>query len=353
MKKFLIFFFVFYSLTTVAQAMKLDTALMNEMLTTLNREYLHDVDNAQLITDGLQILTDFDKRFTVSKGPDRIYIYHDGKINAVLPFATDDNLKIWSENIADTLNAAAKISPEIAVHDYELPDLMMKKMTQSLDKYSHYYSQFDYVPEDERNIFHHTFGDRMMDNVLYLRVGIFNKQTAMQVERALRENPQVAGVILDLRGNSGGILNEALKTAGFFTENEIITITAGRNGAGKHYYNSSDECIFTKPLVILVDGDTASAAEVIAAGLQEQSRAKLVGTRTFGKGTIQNVTKMTNGGQLVLTGEQFFTPSGKIIHEKGVMPDICTEYDMHDECAPQPRADKDEDITTALELLEK
>lgn len=353
MKKILMFLFLFSSLATPTQAMNVDTDLLNEMLTTLNQEYLHDIDNAQLITDGLQILSDFDKRFAVSKGVDRIYIYHSGKLTAVLPFAPDDNLKKWSENIADTLNATAKVSNNIATHDYELPDLLMKKMTQSLDKYSHYYSQFDYIPEDEHHIFHRTFSDRMINNILYLRIGIFNKQTALQVERALHENTNAEGVILDLRGNSGGILNEALKTADFFTDNEIITFTAGRHGADKHYYTSSDECIFDKPLVILVDGNTASAAEVVAAGLQEQSRAKLVGTRTFGKGTIQNIIKMRHGSQLVLTGEQFFTPSGKIIHEKGVMPDICTEYDAHDTCSPQPRANKDEDISTALELLGK
>lgn len=353
MKKIWLILF-FCGMACKAEAMKVDTALLNEMLTTLNAEYLHKIDNARLITAGLQILPDFDKQFTVSQGPNRIYVYYNGKITAVLPFPKDENnLPEWSSRIADTLAAAGKISENLAAHDYELPDLMLKKMAQSLDKYSHYYSQFDYVEEGDRTIFHTTFSERMIDDALYLRVGIFNKQTARQIERALKTNRQATAAILDLRGNSGGMLNEALKTADFFTDNEIITVTAGREDKNKHYYTSSEECIFTKPLVILVDGDTASAAEVLAAGLQEQSRAKIAGTRTFGKGTIQNVLQMSNGGKLVLTGEQFFTPSGQIIHEKGVMPDVCTEYDLHDECAPQPRAGKDEDISTALEMLGK
>ena len=353
MKKILLaLLFCNYALT--AHAMKVDTQLLNEMLTTINSEYLYEVDNAQLITDGLQILQNFDPQFTVSKGPDRIYVYYNGKITAVLPFPQKtDDINSWSENISDTLIAAGKISPNLALHDYELPDLMLQKITQSLDKYSHYYSQFDYAEENESPIFHRNFSERLLDNILYIRIRIFNKQTAKQVERALKENPQVSGAILDLRGNSGGMLDEALKTADFFTENEIITQTAGRAGKNKHYYTSSEECIFTKPLVILVDGNTASAAEVLAAGLQEQSRAKIVGTRTFGKGTIQNIFQISTGGKLVLTGEQFFTPSGRIIHEQGVMPDICTEYDMHDECAPQPRTDNEEDISSALDLLQK
>lgn len=353
MKKFLLIIFC-CGMAFKASAMKVDTSLLHEMLETLNAEYLYEIDKPQLIADGLQILADFDKQFTVSKGTNRIYIYHRGKIAAVLPFPHNlEDMAAWSAGVDDILQAAAKVSENIALHDYELPDLMLKKMAQSLDKYSHYYSQYDYAENKEHSFFHSTFSERLLDDVIYLRVGIFNKQTARQIKRALQENRQAKGVILDLRGNSGGILNEALKTADFFTESEIITQTAGRAGKNKHYYTSSEECIFDKPLVILVDGNTASAAEVLAAGLQEQSRAKIVGTRTFGKGTIQNVFQMKNGGKLVLTGEQFFTPSGKVIHEKGVMPDICTEYDMHDVCAPQPRAGKDEDISTALELLEK
>ena len=353
MNKFILTF-VFCIFATAAEAMKVDTKLINEMLTTINQQYLYPADNAQIIADGLQFLRDFDARFTVSKGTDRIYIYHNNQLAAVLPFAQNPNdISAWSENIADTLNAAGKFADNIAVHDYELPDLFIKKVLQSLDEYSHYYSQFDYTEDDERQIFQQKFAERMIDDLLYLRVSIFNKQTSSQVARALKNAPNARGVILDLRGNSGGMLNEALKTADYFSEDSIITFTAGRDDKNKHYYTSSDECLFTKPLVILVDGNTASAAEVIAAGLQEQSRAKIIGTRTFGKGTIQNVWQLSNGAKLVLTGEQFFTPAGKVIHQKGVMPDICVEYNADDECAKSSRTDNDEDILTAVEFFNK
>lgn len=105
------------------------------------------------------------------------------------------------------------------------------------------------------------------------------------------------------------------------------------------------------PLAVLVDGETASAAEVLAAGLQDQSRAKIVGTKTFGKGTIQNVIQMSNGGKLVLTTEQFFTPSGKIIHQNGVTPDICEAKNADGSCKQESRLWEEHDIETAIKLL--
>jgi hypothetical protein len=290
MKKiFLIFALCFYTFT--AQAMKVNTDLINEMLITLDTKHLFEVDNPKTITAGLQMLHEIDPRFVVSAGTDRIYIYHDGKITAIAPFPKDLNDTMsWSKNITSTLEAAGKMSEKVALRDFELPDLMMKKMTESLDNFSHYYSKFDYREDEKHNAFYTLYADRMIDDdILYLRVRTFNKQTARKIRNSLKENPQAKAVILDLRGNSGGIFNEAISTADLFTEGEIISYTAGRNNNDKSYYTSGENAIFNGNLVILVDGDTASAAEVLAAGLQDQSRATVIGTRTFGKGTIQDI----------------------------------------------------------------
>lgn len=127
MKKFLLIIFC-CGMAFKASAMKVDTSLLHEMLETLNAEYLYEIDKPQLIADGLQILADFDKQFTVSKGTDRIYIYHRGKIAAVLPFPHNlEDMAAWSAGVDDILQTAAKVSENIALHDYELPDLMLKK----------------------------------------------------------------------------------------------------------------------------------------------------------------------------------------------------------------------------------
>ena len=354
MKKILflaVFLLLSISLTD-AKAAKIDQKVLGEMLTTLDNEYLYPVNNAELVANGLNALHNLDKKFVAYKGSDRVYVYYDQTITAIIPFPADDkDVKAWVKGMDSALQAAAKVSEDVALHDFELPDLMMKGMLSGLDKFSHYYSQYEYKEEDYRHNFRLFFASRMIEDILYINIRLFNKQTSDKVRAALEENPDAAGIIIDLRGNAGGMLNGAIKTADLFTDDEIITYTTERNNSNVHYYISKKGVLCDKPMVILIDGETASAAEVLAAGLQDQSRAKLIGTKSFGKGTVQNITEMSNGGKLVLTTEQFFTPSGKVIHENGAEPDICTEFGRDDKCSREPRSNKDEDIETAVKLL--
>lgn len=329
-----------------------DKRVINEMITTINNDYLEPVDNAEMIYTGLKTLPEIDKSIKISKGRDRFYIYYNYRIKSVVPFPKDNNDIIgWVDAVHKLLTDITKISETAELKDYQLVDRMMKGMTSKMDKYSGYYSQFEYVDHERDNVIYTLYSDRMIKNILYIKMRVFNKQSAAMVEQSLRENPRAVGVILDLRGNSGGMLNEALKIANMFCENEIITYTAGRNNRNKHYYTSGEQALFTGPMVIMVDGGTASAAEVLAGGMQEQSRAKLIGAHTFGKGTIQNVTEMSNGGKLVLTTEQFFTPSGKVIHKKGIEPDVCLSGMENDKCIRESRLKQDDDIDQAIRLL--
>ena len=351
MKKLLLLTAILWSNTALADDI-IDTHLLNEMFTTVNKEYLEPVDNTELATAGLSTIHDLDGKITVSKGSDRFYIYYNSQINKIVPFPKDTaSITGWVDTSAQVIEAASKLSEKIALQDFQIPDLMMKKMASKLDPYSHYYSEYNYEDTEEENAIYTLYSDRKIDDILYLRVRIFNKQTDTMVKQSLENNPDIKGVILDLRGNSGGMLNAALKVADLFCDNEIITYTAGRNNENIHYYTSKEGAMYEGPLVILVDGETASAAEVLAGGLQEQSRAKLIGTRTFGKGTIQNITQMSNGGKLVLTTEQFFTPSGKVIHQNGITPDVCLMPDVDGSCPRADRLNEDTDIQQAVKLL--
>lgn len=351
MKKLFLLIAILLSSAAHAETV-VDTDLLNEMLTTVTTNYLEPVDKTELVTTGLTVLNNLDRKVTVSKGSDRFYIYYNSQINKIVPFPEDtDSISGWVDTSEQIIDIASKLSEEIALKDFQIPDLMMKKVTASLDPYSHYYSEYDYKDTEESNSIYTLYSDRKIDNFLYLRVRIFNKQTDKMVRQSLEKNPDIKGVILDLRGNSGGMLNAALKVANLFCDNEIITYTAGRNNENIHYYTSEEGALYEGPLVILIDGETASAAEVLAGGLQEQSRAKLIGTRTFGKGTIQNVTQMRNSGRLVLTTEQFFTPSGKVIHQNGIIPDICLMPDARGDCPRINRLNEDADIEQAVKLL--
>lgn len=329
-----------------------DAGLLNEMFTMVNKSYLQPVDNAAMVTAGLQAITELDGDIVISKGSDKFYLYYKKQIKKIIPqpeLAGD--ISGWSKTAARIADEAVRLSEKVALRDFELPDLMMKKITAKLDPFSHYYSEYDYSEDKEENAIYTLYSDRKIDDVLYLRVRIFNKQTSGAVRGSLERNKPYSAVILDLRGNSGGILNEALKVADLFTDNEIITYTSGRDGNNVHYYTSNENAFYGGPLVVLVDGETASAAEVLAAGLQDQSRAKVVGTLTFGKGTIQDVIQMSNGGKLVLTTEQFFTPSGRAIHQKGVQPDVCEAKDINGLCKKESRLWEEHDIETAIKLL--
>ncbi|MBR3676460.1 MAG: hypothetical protein IKN71_04930 [Alphaproteobacteria bacterium] len=341
---------------SLAQAKKetVDTHLINEMLTTLNQQYIRPVDNADLIYAGVQVMHDMDKKLVISKGTDKFYVYYDGMIRRPIPFPyRNDDILGWVKALSKIIATSAKYSDAAHLHDFELPDLIMKRMTDQLDEYTHYYSEYEYNEEERKNAVYTLFNDRIIDDdILYLKVRTFNQQTSSMIKHSLEKyGDKIEGVILDLRSNSGGILNEAIQVASMFCDNEIITYTSGRNPKDKHYYTSGKNPIFTKPMVVMIDAETASAAEVLAGALQEQSRAKLIGTHSFGKGTIQSVTKMSNDGKLVLTTEQFFTPSGKIIHKKGIDPDVCLTRRYEDVCNPESRVKIDADIDAAFTLL--
>lgn len=352
MKKLLILFLCACFCFPAFAESEVDKHLLNEMLTTINRQYLEPVDNIKLINDGMKALTELDKNINVMKGGDCFYIYYKQKINRIVKYPEDTNdIKGWVDSIAKVINVATELSERASVRDFEIPDLMLKKMVAGLDEYSRYYSEYEYIEAEEENSIYTLYSDRLIDEILYIRLRVFNKQTGLSVKNSLQKNPQIKGVILDLRGNSGGMFNEALKVANLFCDNEIITYTAGRDNQNIHYYTSKDNPLYTGPMVVIIDGETASAAEVLAGGLQEQSRAKVVGAHSFGKGTIQNITQMSNGGKLVLTSEQFFTPSGKLIHKEGVEPDICMVPDFSETCPKEERSRTQEDVETALKLL--
>ena len=118
-------------------------------------------------------------------------------------------------------------------------------------------------------------------------------------------------VVLDLRGNGGGLLDEAVKAASVFVPEGPVVITDGR-ARPRHVYKATGDSIPGKvPVVVLVDEGTASAAEIVAGAVQDRHRGELVGTRTFGKGVFQEIEPLSNGGALDITVGEYFTPSGK------------------------------------------
>ncbi|MEE8511316.1 MAG: S41 family peptidase [Acidiferrobacterales bacterium] len=165
----------------------------------------------------------------------------------------------------------------------------------------------------------------------YIRITQFQANTTKNMKTALskleKENGgKLKGVVLDLRNNPGGVLNAAVSVSDAFLKKGIIVYTEGRVADSKLTFEAQpDQVLEGAPLVVLVNGGSASASEIVAGALQDNGRAVIMGTKTFGKGSVQTIMPMSNGAALKLTTARYFTPSGRSIQATGIEPDIVTE----------------------------
>ncbi len=151
------------------------------------------------------------------------------------------------------------------------------------------------------------------------------------------------GIILDLRGNGGGLLREAVLVSSIFIEDGTIVSTKGRRRPEREFEAEGDAIDEDIPVVVLVDRGTASASEIVSGALRDRHRATLVGQRTFGKGVFQELEPLSNGGALDLTVGSYYLPSGENISQTGIMPEI--------KARDRPRTMQDEAIPPAVEAL--
>ena len=170
---------------------------------------------------------------------------------------------------------------------------------------------------------------RRTGDIVVLQITGFSQTTAQHVAQVVRENVRAArpaaGIILDLRGNRGGLLRTAVATADAFLEAGIVVRSAGRAPeANRVWLSANGEEARGLRLVVLVDGGTASAAEVLAAALADRGRAVVIGSSTFGKGVVQTIEALPDGGELFLTWSRLLAPLGWPIQSLGVLPQVCT-----------------------------
>ncbi|WKW18182.1 S41 family peptidase [Campylobacter fetus subsp. fetus] len=161
------------------------------------------------------------------------------------------------------------------------------------------------------------------DNILYLRVTNFDQHVTSKAREFIKENPNVKGIVLDLRNNPGGLLNQAVGLANLFIDKGIIVSQKGRSKEEDENYIADPSLFVTKvPLVVLVNGGSASASEIVSGALQDLKRAVVVGENTFGKGSVQIVMSIDKTEALRLTVARYYLPSGRTIQAVGVKPDV-------------------------------
>ncbi len=198
---------------------------------------------------------------------------------------------------------------------------------------------------------------RTEDNVVVLRLTTFNEQTYPDLEEQLAAEVEklggmenVTGFVIDLRNNPGGLLNQAISVVDAFLESGEIVSTRGRDPRDAERYNATPgDLTEGKPIVVVINGGSASASEIVAGALQDHKRAVIVGTKSFGKGSVQTIMPVQGDGAMRLTTARYYTPSGRSIQALGVAPDIIVEVrpieepdeEAEAENGPPPRSEAD------------
>jgi carboxyl-terminal processing protease len=188
---------------------------------------------------------------------------------------------------------------------------------------------------------------RLEDGVVVLRLATFNEQTYPELEAQLKKEVEAAGgmdkvtgIVLDLRNNPGGLLNQAISVTDAFLESGEIVSTRGRDPQDSERYNATPgDLAQGKPMAVVLNGGSASASEIVAGAMKDHHRAVIIGTQSFGKGSVQTIMPVQGEGAIRLTTARYYTPSGRSIQALGVAPDIIVEQRLPEEVAEDEAED--------------
>lgn len=178
---------------------------------------------------------------------------------------------------------------------------------------------------------------RVDDDIGYVKVSTFNEQTHVNLVKSIEEmkskiGPKLKGYIIDLRNNPGGLLDQAIAVSDDFLERGAIVITKGRNNEETQRSQARPGDVADgKKIFVLINGGSASASEIVAGALQDHERATIIGTRSFGKGSVQTIIPLGTNGAIRLTTARYFTPRNRSIQAKGIDPDIIIEQELPEE----------------------
>ncbi len=305
----------------------------------LQNDYVEQVNARQLILDSSKAFEKFAPDIKLSYSDSQAFLYHHSALVKSFNLPKDNDVVSWKNYLTDVLKTATTYSFEANENASEIENAVVKTVIDHLDKYSRIEDT-----QDKKSFFEYT----LKNNVLYVKLASFSEGDAEGLKRIVSLFPHINGLVFDLRGNQGGQFNEALKIADLFLDNTLITYSSERNHPKRFYTATKGDILSGKPLAILVDEYTASAAEMIAAAFNDQNRAILIGCKTYGKGTIQHAYSLSNQ-TLYLTSGYFFSPSGKKIDQQGIVPQVCTGID--EDCCFSDRTDPQKDILTAIRYI--
>jgi carboxyl-terminal processing protease len=183
-------------------------------------------------------------------------------------------------------------------------------------------------------------------DVAYIKISTFNEQTHTNLVKSMDQlkkdlGDKLKGYVIDLRNNPGGLLDQAISVSDDFLERGAIVLTKGRNNEETQRAQArAGDSADGKPVLILINGGSASASEIVAGALQDHKRATIIGTRSFGKGSVQTIIPLGGNGAIRLTTARYYTPSNRSIQAKGIDPDILVEEELPEELKAKAAAEK-------------
>ena len=198
----------------------------------------------------------------------------------------------------------------------------------------------------------------IINNVGYIRLTTFSETTTVGMENSIKKiqeelGKKFQGLILDLRNNPGGLLSQSISVSDSFLDRGEIVSTKGRkNGDASRVFAKKGDVINGKPLVVLINSGSASASEIVAGALKDHSRAIIIGTRSFGKGSVQSIIPLPGNGAMRLTTARYYTPSGVSIQAKGIEPDILVEAGVTNIKDKDSKIRREENLRGALDKKE-
>ena len=197
-------------------------------------------------------------------------------------------------------------------------------------------------------------GKVINDNIGYIQISSFDEDTSKQFKEKYEElqAQNIKGLIIDLRNNGGGIVNEALNIADFITEKDSVLLYEVDKNKNENVRKAKQDPIVNVPVVVLVNKNTASSSEILSGALKDLGKAKIVGTKTYGKGVIQEILTLPEGDGLKITSEEYQTPSKSTINKVGIEPDVVVELPETVKNILYVKEEEDTQLQKAIELLQ-
>lgn len=314
---------------------------VDKLFDTIQQDYNGVVNMNSLITASNKALAKFDNSLTLYSSDSKAFLYQNNLLIGEFEIPQKQQISSWKDFLNHIFEIGVTRSQSLSHSTSDFEDEIIVQFTKFLDTYSR--TELNTLTQPQVNY-------QIYDNILYVQSASFYVGFTDYLVQLFEKYNNMQGIILDFRNNHGGDFAEAIKVSDLFLDNALITYRQTKNSPDLYYTSHKGDILNGKPIVVLMNEETASAAEMVTAALYEQSRATLIGTKTYGKDCIQRIHKMDKYNVFITNGH-FYTPSGKRINGKGILPQICTG--VNDSCYFSDKSDSNKDILTAINLIKK